>query len=234
VSALRHLRDGELRTAVGTGLFDFGHRDGPAEQALFQHPLGVAVLGDGSIAVCDTYNDAIRRYDPATGEVSTLAVGVGEPSGAVVVDDELVVVASSEHRLVRPVAAGTLRRIAGEARQTQRPATAVAPGELNVRVVFAPPPGQHLDDRYGPSTRLVVSASPPELLADGAGAASELDRRVRLATDAAEGVLHVSAMAASCDDDTEHAACHVHQQDWGVPIRVTPDGARDLELVLRG
>lgn len=32
-----------------------------------------------------------------------------------------------------------------------------------------------------------------------------------------EGVLHVSAMAASCDDDPaiEYPACHVHQQDWG-------------------
>ena len=38
-----------------------------------------------------------------------------------------------------------------------------------------------------------------------------------------EGVLHVSAMAASCDDDpaNEYPACHVHQQDWGVPVRLT-------------
>ena len=45
----------------------FGHRDGPAAEALLQHPLGVAVLPDGSVAICDTYNDAIRRYDPVTG-----------------------------------------------------------------------------------------------------------------------------------------------------------------------
>ena len=42
--------DGLVATAVGQGLFDFGHRDGPADQALFQHPLGVAVLPDGSVA----------------------------------------------------------------------------------------------------------------------------------------------------------------------------------------
>src|SRR5690606_28592341 len=42
-------------TAVGAGLFDFGHRDGPADQALLQHPLGVAVLPDGSVAIADTY-----------------------------------------------------------------------------------------------------------------------------------------------------------------------------------
>ena len=31
---------GEVGTAVGSGLFDFGHVDGPAAQALLQHPLG--------------------------------------------------------------------------------------------------------------------------------------------------------------------------------------------------
>ena len=55
----------------------------PADQALLQHPLGVTVLPDGSVAVCDTYNGAVRRYDPATGEVTTLASGLAEPSGAV-------------------------------------------------------------------------------------------------------------------------------------------------------
>ena len=59
-SALRSLSDGQVRTAVGSGLFDFGHVDGPAEKALLQHPLGVVVLPDGSIAICDTYNGAIR------------------------------------------------------------------------------------------------------------------------------------------------------------------------------
>ncbi len=41
-SALRWVdRDEHVHTAVGTGLFDFGHRDGAAEQALLQHPIGV-------------------------------------------------------------------------------------------------------------------------------------------------------------------------------------------------
>ena len=56
-----------MHTAVGQGLFDFGHVDGPAEQALLQHPLGVCALPDGSVLVADTYNGAVRRYDPATG-----------------------------------------------------------------------------------------------------------------------------------------------------------------------
>src|SRR5690606_29481450 len=60
-SALRYVRDGAMHTAVGQGLFDFGHVDGPADQALFQHPLGVCALADGTVLVADTYNGAVRR-----------------------------------------------------------------------------------------------------------------------------------------------------------------------------
>ncbi|MDT4917803.1 MAG: hypothetical protein QOH89_2503, partial [Pseudonocardiales bacterium] len=98
-SALRRLDlDGTVHTAVGEGLFDFGHVDGPAGAARFQHPLGVTVLPDATVAVLDTYNGAIRRYDPATATVETLARDLAEPSGAVVVDGDLVVVESAAHR----------------------------------------------------------------------------------------------------------------------------------------
>ncbi|GAA0507444.1 hypothetical protein GCM10011581_20820 [Saccharopolyspora subtropica] len=226
-----------IRTAVGTGLFDFGHADGPAERALFQHPLGVAVLPDGSVAVCDTYNGAIRRYDPATGEVSTLATEVAEPSGAVVVDGELVVVASAAHRLERPVPPGVATRLVeGASQQVKRPATEIGAGEVQLAVVFTPPPGTKLDDRYGPSTRLEVSSSPEHLLVEGAGVGTDLTRRLVLAEGVTEGVLHVVAQAASCDDDpaTEHPACRLTRQDWGVPIRITRSGPNRLPLVLGG
>ena len=236
-SALRWYRrgddgTGEVGTAVGTGLFDFGHRDGPADQALLQHPLGLAVLPDGSVAVCDTYNGAIRRYDPATGEVTTLATSVAEPSGAVVVDGALVVVASAAHRLERPVAPGMMERVRGAAQQTQRPVSDLVAGEVGLTVVFEPPPGQHIDERDGPATRLVVSASPPELLLEGAGAGPGLSRRLVLG--GSGGVLHVAATAASCDEGVEHPACHLSRQDWGIPVRLMPSGAGQLELVLRG
>jgi hypothetical protein len=100
--------------------------------------------------------------------------------------------------------------------------------------MFTPPTGQKLDERYGPATRLVVSASPPELLLEGAGTSTGLHRSLVIADGFTEGVLHVSAMAASCDEGGEHAACHVHQQDWGVPVTIGPDGTHRLELPLRG
>ncbi len=236
-SALRRVdRDGHVHTAVGTGLFDFGHRDGAAAQALLQHPLGVTALPDGSVAVSDTYNHALRRYDPASGEVTTLATDIREPSDAVLVDGDLVVVESARHRLTRLRLPEEAVRVPDQAHRTQRAATEIAPGTLRLDVVFQAPARQKLDTRYGPSTRLLVSSTPPELLADGSGAGTDLGRDLVLADGVTEGVLHVSAMAASCDDDpaNEYPACHVHQQDWGVPVRVTPEGAARLPLVLAG
>ncbi|MEE1930155.1 NHL domain-containing thioredoxin family protein [Streptomyces sp. TRM 70351] len=242
-SALRWLdADLTVRTAVGTGLFDFGHRDGPAAQALLQHPLGVTALPDGSVAVCDTYNHALRRYDPATGEVTTLATDLREPSAAVLphgdagAAGEIVVVESARHRLTRLRLPEEAVAVADVAHRTRRATTDVTPGTLRLDVVFTAPSGQKLDTRYGPATRLLVSATPPELLAGGAGQGSDLARELVLDPEVPEGVLHVSAMAASCDDDpaTEYPACHVHQQDWGVPVRQTPGGAARLPLVLAG
>ena len=100
-SALRELSTTEVETVVGQGLFDFGHVDGPGGKALLQHPLGLTVLPDGSVAVADTYNGAVRRYDPSTAEVSTLATGLAEPSDPEAVDGDLVVVESAAHRLTR-------------------------------------------------------------------------------------------------------------------------------------
>ena len=46
--------------------------------------------------------------------------------------------------------------------------------------------------------------------------------------------------AASCDGDPvtgevpEHAACHLFQQDWGIPVVLAPTGTNRCELDLRG
>lgn len=111
---------------------------------------------------------------------------------------------------------------------------------MSLRVIFTPPAGQKLDDRYGPSTHLVVSSSPPELLEVGAGSGPELDRALVLrdlrSDGVTRGVLHVSVRAASCDisEEVEFPACHVHQQDWGVPIELADGGDTEVALMLAG
>jgi thiol-disulfide isomerase/thioredoxin len=231
-SALRWYDGETVGTAVGTGLFDFGHVDGPAGEALFQHPLGVVAMAGGTVLACDTYNGALREYDPRTGTVTTLATGLAEPSAAIEAPGGLLVVESAAHRLTRVRPERTT--VTGEARQTRRPATDVRPGPVTLTVVFEPPGGQHLDETYGPATRLAVSASPASLLASGGGTETGLTRDLVLADLYVEGVLHVTAWAATCDDEGEHPACHLTTQDWGIPVRLVPEGTNHLTLMLRG
>ncbi|KRE56215.1 NHL domain-containing thioredoxin family protein [Phycicoccus sp. Soil748] len=248
-SALRSLDvtdDGfVVTTHVGQGLFDFGHRDGAADQALLQHPLGVTVLPDGSVAVSDTYNGAVRRFDPVAREVSTLATGLREPSDAMVETDasgatHLLVVESAAHQLVRVPLPDKATRVDGLARQTQRPRTAIAAGDVRLEVTFTPPTGQKLDHRWGDPTWLMVSATPEHLLRSGSGSAEGLTRVLDLDPSVGDGVLHVSVRAASCDGDPvtgevpEHAACHLYQQDWGIPVVLTQGAPAELTLDLRG
>ncbi|MDT5025898.1 MAG: hypothetical protein QOE61_2324, partial [Micromonosporaceae bacterium] len=243
-SALRYVRDGAMFTAVGQGLFDFGHLDGPATQALFQHPLGVCALADGSVLVADTYNGAVRRYDPDRDEVSTVATGLAEPSDIVVLPDGdlfgggVLVVESGAHQLTRlapgALAASGASTVAGARHRTERTPAVLAPGPVALDIIFTPAPGQKLDDSFGPSTRLEVSASPPSLLVEGAGTGTDLTRRLVIASDVDGGVLQVVARAATCDADIEHAACHLTRQDWGVPVVVAADGGSRLPLILRG
>ena len=230
----------QVSTLVGKGLFDFGHVDGPLDRARLQHPLGVTALPDGRIAIADTYNGAIRLLDEETGEVVTVATDLKEPSDAIVgppVDGigQLIVVESGTHRITWvPVAKAAERVIDEGAQRSERPSTEVGPGPLTVRVLFTPPPGHKLDDSLGPSTQVTIATTPTSMLQGGGGVDTALERTITLDPAYAEGVLHVSARAASCDADpaVEFPACHMHQQDWGVPIRVVEGGPDHLDLSL--
>ncbi len=103
---------GRIVTLAGTGLFDFGHRDGPLRRALLQHPLGIA-WGGGSLWVADTYNNRIRRIDPVESTISTVAGGdedgladgpgltarFDEPGGLAYHDGRLYVADTNNHAI---------------------------------------------------------------------------------------------------------------------------------------
>jgi thiol-disulfide isomerase/thioredoxin len=229
-SALRFVEAGEVHTAIGQGLFDFGLIDGPAAEALLQHPLGVLALHDGSVLVADTYNGAVRRY--RDGAVETLAGGLAEPSDLVLAADGTVYVVESGAHRITPLDAGSGRPVGSSRMKTERPATTLTPGAVRLEVIFEPAPGQKLDTSFGPAVRVEVSASPPELLAAGVGVGHELGRDLTLR--AGEGVLQITAQAATCDADGPHPACHLTRQDWAVPVTVVDGGTDRLPLVLRG
>lgn len=70
----------QVRTIVGTGLFDFGDVDDIGDRVRLQHPLGVAA-GDGLLYVADTYNNKIKLIDPTTRHAMSW-LGDGEPGFA--------------------------------------------------------------------------------------------------------------------------------------------------------
>ncbi|MBN1422700.1 MAG: PKD domain-containing protein [Planctomycetes bacterium] len=70
-----------MTTVAGTGEPGFSGDGGPATEARFDHPSGIAVASDGTLFISDTYNNRVRRVDPA-GTITTITgTGGGRYSG---------------------------------------------------------------------------------------------------------------------------------------------------------
>ncbi|HXL72579.1 MAG TPA: hypothetical protein VN963_03040, partial [bacterium] len=65
---------GGVTTFIGSGLFDFGDKDGAAGQAMLQHPIGIT-YHDGLLYLADTYNNKIKVFNPQTRVIKTLLGG---------------------------------------------------------------------------------------------------------------------------------------------------------------
>ncbi|MDQ3686253.1 MAG: NHL repeat-containing protein [Acidobacteriota bacterium] len=115
--------DGQVTTLAGGA--KPGYADGPAQDALFDTPCGVAVNAVGEIFVADTGNNLIRKLTK-DGQVVTLHVsapGAGEaqafdaPTGLVVTHDNFIYVSESNRgRVVQIAPDNTVRLIAGAGR----------------------------------------------------------------------------------------------------------------------
>jgi uncharacterized protein (TIGR03437 family) len=65
--------DGRIETVVGTGQPGFSGDGGPARAATLQFPIGLAIDDEGTLFVCDSGNQRIRRIDGRTGIITTVA-----------------------------------------------------------------------------------------------------------------------------------------------------------------
>jgi len=106
VSSVRAIdtQEGQVRTIVGRGLFDFGDEEGSPEQVLLQHPLDVATA-DNRLYVADTYNNKVKAI--AFGTMDTRTVfGTGdpavmhEPGGLAPDGGRLLIADTNNHRIL--------------------------------------------------------------------------------------------------------------------------------------
>ena len=244
-SSLRYLdRSGYLSTVVGSGLFDFGYRDGPAADALLQHPLGVLAAPGGPV-VCDTNNSALRAYDPVRDEVVTIiADGLSEPSGATLLAGNLVVADTNNHRLVQGGADGEAQTFEIRGLLPPEPVPVRSPGALEIGPVelagdvelsatLPIPDGQKLDPSLGPPVQLSVSSD--RLLPNGdlLLTGDDLHARTRLALGAVEGSLDVLLRVGTCEEGPD-AVCNLSERRWRVSVRRDEEGSPQLNLGLGG
>jgi len=67
--------DGVLSRLAGKGEAGSGGDQGPAADAMLNHPHAVTVAPDGSVLIADTGNNRIRRVEPSSNRITTIAGG---------------------------------------------------------------------------------------------------------------------------------------------------------------
>ena len=128
--------EGVVSTVAGDGVPGF--QDGPAAQARFNGPIGVAVDARGNLFVTDSYNDRIRRIG-IDGVVSTVAGGAAHgfqdgPAALALFDTPTAIVLDPAGNLyVADSQNGAVRRIGVDGLVTTLAQSAPGPEPLLVR-----------------------------------------------------------------------------------------------------
>lgn len=71
-------KTGVITTVAGTGKPGYSGDGGPASQAQLNNPISIQLGPDGGLFICDIGNHVVRRMNPKTGTISTVA-GTGRP-----------------------------------------------------------------------------------------------------------------------------------------------------------
>lgn len=103
-SSLRRLENGEVKTLIGTGLFDFGDVDGLYPNARMQHPQGLMATPE-KIWIADTYNDRVKIYDVKSGQLNLMAISgsfaLSEPGDILLHKGQGYIVNTNGHEIIR-------------------------------------------------------------------------------------------------------------------------------------
>lgn len=110
--------DGIITTVAGTGAKGYSGDGGPAIECEFNGPKAIRCDAEGNVLIVDTENHAIRKYDAASGVITTVAgghegadgdggpavgAGLARPHGVVVDDKGAMYIADSENHRIRVV-----------------------------------------------------------------------------------------------------------------------------------
>lgn len=128
------LTTGIITTVAGTGVPGYSGDGGPATAAQLDSPQRLAIDSTGTVYVADTGNNVVRRIDPLTGTISTIAgtgtaglsgngaaavdAEIDHPRGLALAGDSTLYIADSDNHRVRRVdlVTGVIRRVAGSVR----------------------------------------------------------------------------------------------------------------------
>lgn len=235
-------------TLVGQGLFDFGDQDGAGDQALLQHPTGVA-CGLEVIYIADTYNHKIKTLDPRTGMVSTLIgsgsagmadgdfskVSLYEPEGVSLFGDTLLIADTNNHKVrvanlvERTVATLTLThvdRLTIPSEDTvdlpPLPMIEVKPGKVNFTLKFRLPVGTHLN----PDAPSMVSIMPGEISIQLSHPVAEWSMNL-----AADKQMELDYVVYYCDEK-DARVCMVANGTRILPLKITSVGQNHALILI--
>jgi DNA-binding beta-propeller fold protein YncE len=244
------LSGGDVKTLIGTGLFDFGDADGPASVAKIQHAQGI-VFANGALYIADTYNHKIRTVNPTTGEVATVA-GTGntgntdgqgaaasfdEPGGMSTAGGKLYIADTNNNAIrVLDLASGNVSTLQlsnlavatsdlkGRTLKMSLPPQTINPSTTTLRLHLTVPAGYQLNN-LAPS-QLTLTTSNADAFSPGQSDVtfSTADTSVQLTVPATvkEGQAIVSAAGQVyyCREN-QNAICLVDQVDIALPVTVS-------------
>jgi streptogramin lyase len=197
-----------LKTISGT-VQTAGTNNGPASQALFSDPTGIAVAVDGSVYIADNQNHTIRKIS-ANSTVETFAGKAGEPgnangpksearfdspSGIVVAPDGTLFVTDTGNHTIRCISAnGDVSTIAGIAGQSDFANGIGSDARFNSPLgiarstsgtLYVADSGNHVVRAIAPDNTVTTLAGEPEVWgsSDGTGAAAHFNNPVGIAMD---------------------------------------------------
>lgn len=232
-SALRDFNGKEINTLIGTGLFDFGLKDGKQGTALMQHPIGL-YADAGGIFIADTYNHAMRFYKDGT--LSTLPIsGLAEPNGITRMGDVFYIADTNHHRIVKMDEAGKQIGIL-DVMPMERPLefqdrlpNALDLGEATITpkatLKITLPGGWHLNPD-APSYLGVFDQDKKGIIALKTGDLKALS----IPLDLAQGAYHLQGILYYCENK-EGSQCLIHGVN--MVLHVATNGTKEVDIPLK-